>query len=352
MLRLIRTERLSKGAEVGENVYALNGNLLVARGTLLTEKQIAHLLDLGVPEVSVVANRLQDLVEPALIHLSTKTRTESALTALFNRLQNGDSRPSMSALQEAAQQMVADIQELQPSFINFPYPQNSAHYLISHALHTGILAAGLGYLSGFHQHLPDITLGALLSDLGLMLLPRDLLDKPAPLDEAERARVGQHPSAAVKLLGSTGAYVKTIVYQHHERADGSGYPQHLSGQNVHPYAGLVGLADIYVALLADRPYRTAILPHSVLELVMSMAGWEFDRTLVQNFIRVLPPYPIGTLVHLSTGATGVVVGLADAIGRPTVRILTDAGGMDVEPRDISLAEKENQTIMIDKVLLD
>ena len=352
MLRLIKTECLLEGAEVGENIYGVNGNLLVSQGTQLTENQIAHLLNMGVLEVPVAANRLKDLVEPALVRLPAKNRAFAALTTLFNSLQNGNPEANLAELQEAAQEIVLDIQELQPRFLNFPYPQGSGHYLVIHALYTGILAAGLGFLAGFKEHLLDITLGSLLSDTGLMLLSKSILDKPGPLDEAEQAMVKQHPGAAVHLLGSTSAYVKAIVYQHHERADGSGYPKSLGSKEIHPYASLVGLADIYVAMLANRPYRAALLPHSILEMIMSMSGWEFDHALIQHFTRVIPPYPVGTFVHLSTGEKGAVVALTDAFCRPTVRILNDTTGAEVEPHDVVLAERENQTILIDEILLD
>jgi HD-GYP domain-containing protein (c-di-GMP phosphodiesterase class II) len=131
--------------------------------------------------------------------------------------------------------------------------------------------------------------GALLHDIGKIGIPDKILHKPGPLDEAEWIIVRQHPVAAFNLL-SPVQFLRNaldIPYCHHERWDGSGYPQGLSGEQIPLAARLFAVIDVWDALLSDRPFRKAWSKERTLEYIRSQSGIQFDPRVVEAFFNVL-----------------------------------------------------------------
>lgn len=118
-----------------------------------------------------------------------------------------------------------------------------------------------------------------------------------------------------------------IILGHHERMDGSGYPYHLKGENIHKAARIVAVADVYDALTTDRFYRKKLMPHEVIDYITSLGSQHFDQDVVDVFIRYIAYYPVGTGVILNTGERGIVKKYNKKYPtRPVVRVVTDASG--------------------------
>ncbi len=149
-------------------------------------------------------------------------------------------------------------------------------------------------------------------------------------------------------MGRFEPEVIRAVLEHHERWDGSGYPQRLKGEEISPYARLIAIADTYYELVSRRPDRPAYMPHEAVEFILAYSGELFDPELVQMFARVVPLYPTGTTVELSTGELGIISNAnLGHIGRPVVRICFDAKSRIVRrPYDINLAEAQYQRRLI------
>lgn len=131
--------------------------------------------------------------------------------------------------------------------------------------------------------------------------------------------------------------------QHHERLNGAGYPHGIRADEIHLYAKIIAVADVYDALVINRPYRAGIAPAEAMEYLFSMVGNQFDLEIVSHFSRRVSIYPIGTQVLLSDGRVGVVVKLHENLpSRPVVRILGE-GTFDVH--DIDLTKTLNLTIV-------
>ena len=137
--------------------------------------------------------------------------------------------------------------------------------------------------------LVHIRRGALLHDIGKMGVPDHILRKPGPLDDAEWEIMRRHPALAHEMLAPTDFLrpALDIPYCHHEKWDGSGYPQGLRGEAIPPAARLFALVDVWDALSSDRPYRPAWPPARVLNHLQSLAGTHFDPALVPVFLRLL-----------------------------------------------------------------
>jgi HD-GYP domain-containing protein (c-di-GMP phosphodiesterase class II) len=164
--------------------------------------------------------------------------------------------------------------------------------------------------------------GMLLCDVGMLTLPRHVLENPGELDEAAWEHVRRHPMAGVELLGGTTSFVlKSVVRSHHERWDGHGYPDGAAGESIQRFARYAAVADAYDAMTSDRPHRAALAPADAWSEIIAGAGTAFDPAVVDAFRAVVPRHPLGTEVVLSDGRVGVVcdVDLDDPL-RPTVRV--------------------------------
>jgi HD-GYP domain-containing protein (c-di-GMP phosphodiesterase class II) len=164
--------------------------------------------------------------------------------------------------------------------------------------------------------------GLLLHDIGKLALPPEILNKPGPLDDEELAAVREHPAAGVQMLAgdSWSPVVRAVVREHHERWDGTGYPQKLAGRRIHQLARIAAVADVYDAVTSERPYKAAQPPAAGWAVIEAGAGTAFDPAVVEVFSEVVVPYPVGSEVRSVDGALGVVARIdpADA-RRPWVR---------------------------------
>lgn len=183
-------------------------------------------------------------------------------------------------------------------------------YTFRHSLNVGRLS----YLIGKRTNLPDsvlelVVLGALLHDIGKLTIPADLLKKSGRLLPEEYVLIKTHPlNGFLKLQEyDLPAEVTRIVQQHHERWNGQGYPLGLQGKQIHPYAQLVGIADVFDALTSARSYRPAIPPYHALEIIIKLRGRDFSADIVGRLLDAVTLYPPNCRIHLNTGELGKVI---------------------------------------------
>jgi HD-GYP domain-containing protein (c-di-GMP phosphodiesterase class II) len=180
------------------------------------------------------------------------------------------------------------------------------------------------------ERLAKFGMGLLLHDIGKMVVPAEVLNKPGRLDPEEWALMQSHPDAGVALLDSAtiSPLVHSVVRDHHERVDGSGYPRGLSGDRLGEFPRIAAVADVYDAITSRRPYAPAEPPHVGVRVIAGGAGAAFDPAVVRVFRRLVMPFPVGTEVTLPDGRIGVVSEVdPDRPYEPVVR--TETG--DVRP---------------------
>jgi len=187
------------------------------------------------------------------------------------------------------------------------------------------------------ERLRLLGLALLLMDVGTVTVPADVLAKPGPLDARERALVRAHPETGGALLSapSISPRVVEVVRNHHERVDGSGYPRGIGGGDIHQFAAIGAVADVYAALTSERPHRAALAPRAGVATVVEGRGSAFDPEVVDVFARVVLPYPPGFDIVLPDGRAGVVARAdPDEPHRLTVRVAEAGGPVEVmvDPR--------------------
>jgi len=199
-----------------------------------------------------------------------------------------------------------------------------------HAVNVALLSALTGMRLGYQgEALKELTLGALLHDLGKLHIPCEILNKPGSLSEVEFKIIKQHPLMGGEMLKNTHLLpnVMATIKEHHERWNGKGYPYGLRGNDIHTDAQIVAVADVYEALTADRPYRKGLPPYHALEMIIAWSGKDFNPKLVQAFRESLILYPENAKITLNTGEIGVVVAIPVQMPtRPLLRLLFDREG--------------------------
>jgi len=163
-------------------------------------------------------------------------------------------------------------------------------YTRGHVSRVAFYARALALAIGWEpKHLRILEIGALLHDIGKIIVPDQVLNKAGPLSEEEWALMRQHPVTGAKILQGVSHLRDALpyLYSHHEHWDGSGYPQRLSGKNIPVEGRLLALADVFDALTTQRPYHPARPKEEVISFLKYYAGKQFDPELVPAFISVV-----------------------------------------------------------------
>lgn len=217
--------------------------------------------------------------------------------------------------------------------VNLSELESYDDYTYAHSINVALLATIIGLQMSYDREmLNNLALGALFHDWGKLQIPLEILNKPSGLTAGEFDMIRKHPDRGEHMLKPvilTEEALK-IVRQHHERWNGQGYPDSLSGDQISHDAQIVAVADVFDALTADRPYREGLSPYHALEMILSGVNSNFSVDAVKAFRSCLILYPEDSRVILNTGEKGTVIAIPpDFPTRPVIRVLLDPKGQPV-----------------------
>jgi HD-GYP domain-containing protein (c-di-GMP phosphodiesterase class II) len=288
--------------------------------------------------------------------------TGQAISAAGSALRNGSGMPAavVDSLAEVVSAMVVDLLESPDAALALDDLSSFDSYTHRHSIQVtvlGLLIARRGWSTEgwvdyrgrrrydrLEDRLRKLGLGLLVHDVGKLAVPPEVLNKPGRLTDAEMAVMKTHPEAGAELLRSAdlSPLAVSVVRDHHERLDGSGYPDGIDGAKIQEFPRIAAVADVYDAVTSERVYKPAAPPHVGVAVIRNGSGDQFCPNVVRHFRAVVMPYPVGHEIMLPDGRTGVVA-FADAADpdRPTVRVMGPAGveelTVDMGPRDAILA---------------
>lgn len=217
--------------------------------------------------------------------------------------------------------------------------REKSEYAVSHSLDVSIYMAAFGRFLQLGQAQIEL-LGylGLLQDIGKVRLPKTLLEKRGrlTLEEFEQAKL--HVNYSVEILRSTAGIpieLPRLATLHHERLDGSGYPNRLQGGDIGMTGAIAAIVDTFDAMTAPRPYADAVAPSAAISSLYKWRGVSFDAGLVEQFIRFIGIFPVGSLVELNSGETGVVISQnPEQRLKPRVMVIRDAKGFELRPQKL------------------
>jgi HD-GYP domain-containing protein (c-di-GMP phosphodiesterase class II) len=251
-----------------------------------------------------------------------------AVTAMIDSLRRGG-RLDTPQLETVVDSMVESVFRNREAITWLTRMKTKDDYVYSHSLGTSVWALVFGRHLGLDRELLKVvSLGAMLLDVGKTRLPTGLLrnpGKPAPDEWKEIRRHVEHGLDVIRAAEKVDARVLTMISTHHERFDGSGYPQGLRGDAIPMLGRIAGIADCYDAMTSQRSYAKAKSTYDAVRELKQLSNSWFQAELVEFFIQAVGVFPTGTLVELNSGEVGVVVGQnAGRRLRPEVMLLLDA----------------------------
>ena len=188
---------------------------------------------------------------------------------------------------------------------------SSGSQLITNLINVGILATKVGVGLGYYgMELERLALAGLVHDIGFFAFPQSLVTRAGRLTPEERMLIEQHPEVgyqALRKLGTTHDWLAEVVRQAHERWNGEGYPNKLKGRQINEFAQIIGVVDVFDALVSPRSYRRRFLPHEAVRELVVVERTAFPRKVIKALVEQLSAYPIGTSVRLSTRELGTVI---------------------------------------------
>ena len=239
-------------------------------------------------------------------------------------------------LKSAITSMTESVLRNPDALLLFSQLRAKGEYTESHALDVSIYMITFGrFLQLEPGQIEFLGYLGLLQDIGKVRLPKELLEKRGRLTMEEFERAKLHVNYSVEILRSTPGLpgdLARIAALHHERHDGSGYPKGLRGSEIGMIGSIAAIIDTFDALTVKRPYAEPVSPSAAISMLYKWRGVFFDSHLVEQFIRCIGIFPVGSLVELNTGEVGVVI--AQNVTKrllPRVMIIRDADGNPMKP---------------------
>jgi len=381
-MKKVYLHNLAVGDVLARPAYLASGKLLFDAGVVVTEEVKDTLARYGVIELYIEGEGqdplqeemksdevARDAISPLLEDYRNRTRE------MIDKLIVGDEvgKEEVNFIVSGIIETVAFNKNVALILSQFKGAEGT--YLIPHSINTTMFAVAVAKRMGYNnEDVERIGMSAMLHDIGMAaILPQ--IDGKERLSEEEWEMVRRHPAdgkkLAVEKFDIDDELILNGILKHHERKDGSGYPDGLSGNQIEQTSYIVMVCDVYSALTTERIYRkvggdpsvvsilrvlstddserNSYLPYEAMRIIMADTDRFYDVDVVKNLLYTVAIYPLGSLVMLNTGEVGRVASTTDNPFRPKVDILVDSKGVKLqEPYRLDLSEKANFRLYVVK----
>ncbi|AMA74587.1 MULTISPECIES: HD-GYP domain-containing protein [Aneurinibacillus] len=360
-MKKVHIRSVKPGDKIAKTILSEAGQVLLAAGLELSQRYIDRLKALGIDTVYIEDEHTDDIVPEDVLSDTTRKKAVETVYKMMTGLMDQPKVTGRIAMPDMGKvfrnvfgNILGDLSGRKDIMVNLVNLHSLGGYLFHHSVNVAVLAGIIGLAKGYNrEQLMDLGVGALLFDIGMIMLPKDLWNKKTMLTEEERAYIENHTEDGFNILRyqyDMSLLSAHCALQHHERYNGSGYPRKLEKDQIHEYAQIVGIADVYDALTSHRSHRQHYTPNEALEYLFASGNTLFDLELVKLFVKHIAAYPIASTVVLNTGQIGVVSHVhPNAVHRPIVRIVQERDGTVVKaPYEIDL--KTHTNIVITRTL--
>ncbi len=361
-MRRISIEQIQPGLILAKAVFGSKGQLLLNAGVEIKTQYIYYLKKLGINYLYVRDDRLEGVQVEDVITEETRMEARSLVREIMS---DGESKfkkqKSLLLYDEKIIHYITKIiDELLANkdiVVNLMDIKAAGDYIFAHCVNTCVLATLTATKLGFKRpRLVNLATGALLHDVGNVAVPPEILNKQSSLTGDEYEMIKKHPLYGYEIFKKSSLFsaaAGAVIYQHHERQNGQGYPQGLKGGKINLPAQIVSVADVYDALTSDRPYRKAYLSYQAVEMLSAFGQEYFDLEVLKAFLSFVAAYPIGTHVFLSNGESGPVIGNTPGFPlHPVIKVMYSGESLALHPNPYELDLTETLNLSIVKVIED
>lgn len=382
MIKLIPIEKLQPGMYIHDlNCGWMEHNFLRNRFAVKSDEDVTKVRELGVHEIYIDTAQGLDVeeaptqeeaahkVNEALEAIATDTAApirRASVQREVERARNLHSeanrivRDMMGDIRLGKQIQLEQIEPLVERIVDSIFRQQDAmlplarlkdhdEYTFQHSVSVYTLMTSFARTLELPRDIiHEIAVGALLHDVGKAKVPDDILNKPAKLTDAEFAKMKSHVvQSKIILQGTPGIsqIALDVAAQHHERFDGTGYPNKLKGDEISLYGQMGAIVDVYDAITSNRVYHKGMAPTEALRKLLEWSKFHFNPTLVQAFIRAVGIYPTGSLVRLESRRLAVVQAQnPENLMQPVVKVIFHTRGYYLTPETVDLRHSQDRIV--------
>lgn len=354
-MRKILVDKVKEGMVLARTLHSYDGNILLNNGIIVKNSYIVKLKDLGIRELYIEDEISHDIVIDDVVSEETRFEARINIKNAMDSIRYGSSL-DVKPVRNSVCKMIDELMDVKDTMVNLQDLKSNDQYTFSHSVNVCVLSLITGISMNYDEgRLRELGIGAMLHDVGKTRIPNEILNKPGSLTADEFEIVKKHTSFGYELLKKSmvlSTYASYIALTHHERYDGEGYPLGLRGEEIHEFARIVSIADVYDALTSDRVYKKRVNINEAVEYLIGMGDHQFDYNIVRNFIEHITIYPPGTCVLLNNGEKAIVVDVNKRYpNRPIIRILYDKEGQ-VPRVPIEIDLTKNNTLLINEIIED
>lgn len=353
-MRLINLEYIGNGEKIAKPIYNDQLKLLVGAGTTITNSLKSKLLNANVTYVYIDDQISQGITIESIVPDEEKLMAIAILKKIEKEIT--DEKATIIQISDG---ILSELKALIDSYIDHIYARRNIKYFstelmsvdmytFNHNIEVAILALKIGHQMGLaRQDLLKLGVGAILADIGKLKVPKEIINKKGKLTPDEFKEMQRHVNYGYNYIRSSinvAPQTKQIVLLHHEKLDGSGYPENFESHQIPLLVRIVTVCDIYDAIVSDRTYSQRNSIDKTMEILRAVAGSKLDFNVVSALGNVIEVYPPGTILKLTDDSIGIVIENTQSGARPIVRIIKDKK----EVREVNLLQ--DLTLFIKDVL--
>ncbi|MEK4665086.1 HD domain-containing phosphohydrolase [Paenibacillus sp. SAF-068] len=342
-MKYVNVESVEAGELLGKTVYSSNGTVLLSSGVQLTVYMVNTLKRIGVTMLYIQDEAYKDVDTEDILDETTKRAIINEMSVTLESIRSGkDWSPRKVAL--SIEKLLNDVLNGRELLVQLTDIRTKDNAQYVHAMNVCLLSSVIGLNMGLnYNQLKDLAVGALLHDIGKV---------GEPPGSGSAANSSLHHTwrgfEVIKNKREFSLLVAHTALQHHEHVDGTGMPRGIKGSDIHLFARIVSVANIYDNLINGLS-QDSLLPHEACEEMMALSGTKLDRDILIEFNKSVSVYPNGTAVRLSTKETGVIVRQHRGLpGRPVIRVARGSTRYSLDVVEIDLAQ--HTTVFIEAVM--
>lgn len=338
---------------VGRDIYE-NGTMLLKQDVKMTKAYQNLLLVKGIKKIYVKDEFSEGIEMEETVPYENVKKMKDELKNQFDNIQK---TKSLGLNMKMINGTVQDLMDVMLGQRNLVYSvsqlRSMNEYLYEHSINVAISCIYTGILLQYNKmDLFKLGLGALLHDIGKVFVEKSILDKEGPLSDEEMEVIKTHPNDGYRFIADyygdeISPQSKQIILQHHEKWNGSGYPNQMAGEAIYQMARICSIADTFDAMNANRFHQESLPLHMVSEYINSLGNIAFDQEIAKVFLSKVVKFKEGTFVELSNNTRGIVYAQnKNILHRPIVKILWDRHGKNVSHKTEFVDLTQERTLFI------